>query len=26
MKEGSALPCSRRYRQDLRQRTGAEAA
>ncbi|MBD9436121.1 LytTR family transcriptional regulator [Pseudoxanthomonas sp. PXM03] len=26
MKDGSALPCSRRYRQDLRQRTGAEAA
>jgi hypothetical protein len=26
MKDGSTLPCSRRYRQDLRQRTGAEAA
>lgn len=26
MKDGSALPCSRRYRQDLRQRTGADAA
>ena len=26
MKDGSALPCSRRHRQDLRQRTGAEAS
>ncbi|CAN7297960.1 LytTR family DNA-binding domain-containing protein [Pseudoxanthomonas sp. LjRoot143] len=26
MKDGSALPCSRRYRQDLRQRTGAADA
>ena len=26
LKDGGVLPCSRRYRQELRQRTGAEAS